>query len=254
MSFYFIPMLALNFDSMGNLSGSAVLRMNFLHNVTGLLDAGTLLAQFGPATLIGIAVVIFIESGVLFPFLPGDSLLVTAAILRHDLNISVPMLLAVAITAAFLGDQVGFFLGHTFGRKLFKPGAKILKTEYLDEAQDFFERRGPLALVLGRFVPVVRTYVPLAAGTAGMKYSRFIVWNVAGAVGWVVSMTLVGVLLGDIPGIAHRIDLIMIVIVAISVLPIAIKALSSRRSKRRQQAELTNSPVAPEGVTETANA
>lgn len=203
-----------------------------LDSLSTLLDAGALLSGFGPWVLLGLGVVVFIESGVLFPFLPGDSLLVTAAILRHDLSIHVWALFAVAAIAAVAGDQVGFLLGRSFGRNLFTPEAKILKTEHLTKAEDFFAKHGPFALVIGRFVPIVRTYVPVAAGTAAMTYKKFFGWNVLGALGWVVSMTLVGVLLGDIPGIAHRIDAIMLVIVGLSILPIAFSTLNQWRLAR----------------------
>lgn len=195
-------------------------------------DPASLLAGFGPWVLLGVAIIVFIESGVLFPFLPGDSLLVTAAILRHDLSISPWQIIAVAAIAAFAGDQVGFWLGHRYGRRLFKDDARVLKTEHLDAAERFFAEHGPLALVLGRFVPIVRTYVPVAAGTARMTYRHFVSWNVLGAIGWVTSMVLAGVLLGHIPGIAHSIDIIMIVVVTISVLPIIIKAVRARRASR----------------------
>ncbi|MDY3127063.1 MAG: DedA family protein [Corynebacterium sp.] len=197
-----------------------------------LLDAGALLESFGPWVLLGIGVVVFIESGVLFPFLPGDSLLVTAAIAREQFGFTLPALIAVAMIAAILGDQVGYYLGHRFGRKLFKDNARILKTEHLVAAEEFFRRRGPMALVIGRFVPIVRTYVPVAAGTAQMPYRHFVGWNVAGAVLWVASMVLVGTLLGNIPGIADSIDRIVILIVVLSVLPIAIKALWNMKNQR----------------------
>lgn len=204
-------------------------------SLSNLLDAGTLLQGFGPWALAGLAVVVFIESGVLFPFLPGDSLLVTAAILRHDLGLRVWLLLLVAAIAAVAGDQVGFWLGRRFGRGLFKDEARVLKTQYLHEAETFFAKHGPFALVLGRFVPIVRTYVPVAAGTADMTYRRFLSWNVLGAIGWVVSMVLVGVLLGHIPGIAHRIDAIMLVIVGLSVLPIVMSATAKWFRSRTAQ-------------------
>lgn len=204
-----------------------------------LLDATTLLQNFGGWALGGIALIIFIESGVLFPFLPGDSMLVTAAILRDQLGINVPTLVGVAIIAAFLGDQVGFWLGHRFGRRLFKPDAKILKTDHLERAEAFFLKYGPLALVLGRFIPIVRTYIPVAAGTAAMPYKNFVGWNVAGAVLWIISMVGIGVLLGDIPGIADRIDMIAIVIVAVSIAPVVISALINwRKSKKTPAQEL----------------
>lgn len=201
-------------------------------SLSTLLDATTLLQGFGPWVLVGLAGIVFIESGVLFPFLPGDSLLVTAAILRHDLSIRVWTLLLVAAIAAVLGDQVGFWLGRRFGRGLFSPDARVLKTDHLHKAEEFFAKHGAFALVLGRFVPIVRTYVPVAAGTADMTYRKFFGWNVLGAIGWVVSMVLVGVLLGDIPGIAHRIDAIMLVIVGLSVLPIVLSYLNQLRLAR----------------------
>lgn len=199
--------------------------------LSNILDAGALLESFGPFVLPGLAVVVFIESGFLFPFLPGDSLLVTATILRETFNLTVPWILGIGIVAAFCGDQVGFWLGRTFGRRLFKDDARVLKTEYLDRAEDFFAKHGPLALVLGRFVPIVRTYVPLAAGTAEMHYASFVRWNVLGAVGWVCSMVAVGYFLGNIPGIADNIDAIVIIIVGISVLPIIISWLNQKRKK-----------------------
>lgn len=208
--------------------------MDFLSSLHNLMDAGSLLQSFGPYILLGVAVVIFIESGVLFPFLPGDSLLVTAAILRHQLDINAWLLFVVATVAAFAGDQVGFYLGRRFGHKLFKDDARVLRTEHLDSAQDFFQRHGPVALVLGRFVPIVRTFVPFAVGTAEMGYSSFLRWNILGGVGWVGSMLLVGVLLGGIPGIAHSIDIIMLIVVAISVLPMIIGWINNRRKEKRE--------------------
>lgn len=105
--------------------------MDFLHNLTSYMDAATLLEAFGPWVVAGLAVVVFIESGVLFPFLPGDSLLVMAATLRHELHVSIWALLFVGMAAAILGDQLGFWIGHRFGRGLFKRDAKVLKLEYL---------------------------------------------------------------------------------------------------------------------------
>ncbi|RAV32572.1 DedA family protein [Corynebacterium heidelbergense] len=207
--------------------------MSFLDHLHQLTDPEALLQGFGPWVLVGLAVIVFIESGVLFPFLPGDSLLVTAAILRDALETNVWAIIAVAIAAAVLGDQVGFFLGRRFGRRLFKPNARILKLRHLEEAEEFFAKHGPVALVLGRFVPIVRTYVPLAAGTAAMSYRRFVVWNVSGAVLWVLSMVAIGVLLGGIPGIAHSIDLIMLVVIGMSVLPMIIAGVQRHRKQKR---------------------
>ncbi|MFS2030048.1 MULTISPECIES: DedA family protein [unclassified Curtobacterium] len=196
-----------------------------------VFDAGSLLHAFGPWVLLGIGVVVFIESGVLFPFLPGDSLIVTAAILVGSLGIDPWQIVVVGVVAAFAGDQVGFWLGRGAGRRLFRPDARVLTTARLHEADSFFARYGALSLVLGRFVPIVRTYVPLAAGTSDMHWRRFTVWNALGGTAWVVVMTLVGVLLGGIPFVAHNIDVLAIVIVVVSVLPVVIGAVRSRRAR-----------------------
>lgn len=207
-----------------------------MHLSIPLLDASSWLHAFGPWVLVGIAVVVFIESGLLFPFLPGDSLLITAAILAPTLGIQVWQIVVVAIVAAFLGDQAGFWLGKRFGRRLFKPDARVLKTERLEAAEAFFARYGGPSLVLGRFVPFVRTYVPLSAGIANMRYRRFLLWNALGGVSWVLVMVLVGVLLGGIPFVANNIDVLMIVVVALSVAPIVIGALRRRRARSREKA------------------
>ncbi|WP_066517277.1 DedA family protein [Curtobacterium ammoniigenes] len=202
--------------------------MNILH----LLDASTVLHAFGPWVLLGVGILVFIESGVLFPFLPGDSLLVTAAILSVPLGIAPWQTALVAIVAAVLGDQVGYWLGRRFGRRLFREDARVLRTERLAEAEAFFARYGGLALVLGRFVPIVRTYVPLAAGAAAMPWARFARWNLVGAVIWPVLLTLVGVLLGGIPFVAKNIDALAVLIVIVSVVPIGIGALRKRSAAR----------------------
>ncbi|WP_426724988.1 DedA family protein [Curtobacterium flaccumfaciens] len=209
-----------------------------------LFDAGSVLHAFGPSVLAGIAVLIFIESGVLFPFLPGDSLLVTAAITSAALGIAPWQVAVVASIAAVAGDQVGYWIGRRFGRRLFRAGARVLTTARLDEAEAFFTRWGGLSLVLGRFVPVVRTYVPLAAGTADMHYRRFILWNVVGAVGWACGLTVVGVLLGGIPFVAHNIDVLMIVVVIVSILPILIGVVRKRASSRTDRSRPDEQPVA----------
>ncbi|SDR03031.1 membrane-associated protein [Curtobacterium sp. UNCCL20] len=199
--------------------------------VVPIFDATSLLHTFGPWVLLGIGLVVFVESGVLFPFLPGDSLLVTAAILSSALGITPWQIILVGVVAAFLGDQVGFWLGRRVGRRLFRDDARVLRTSRLQEAEAFFARYGALALVLGRFVPIVRTYVPLAAGTADLRWRRFTLWNLVGGIAWVVGMTVVGVLLGGIPFVAHNIDVLSVVIVVVSVLPVVIGALRARRTR-----------------------
>lgn len=200
------------------------------------MDVQSLLEGVGPWALVVIAVFVFIESGLLFPFLPGDSLLVTAGLAHQSLGLSVPVIALVAFVAAAAGDQVGYLLSDRFGSRLFKEDARILKTSRLRETEAFFEHYGGRALVLGRFVPVVRTYVPLAAGSARYPYRRFLPWNLLGAFLWAVGVTVVGSLLGGVPFIADNIDVLLTVIVLVSVLPVIIGQVRKRVLARRAAA------------------
>ncbi|MGN5733459.1 DedA family protein [Arthrobacter psychrochitiniphilus] len=197
------------------------------------MDPASLLAGLGPATLAVVALMVFIESGLLFPFLPGDSLLFTAGLLHQQLNLSLPVLIGVVVLAAVAGDQVGYMLGRKFGRRWFKDDARILKSKYLAETEEFFAKRGGWAIVLARFVPVVRTYAPLMAGVANYNYRKFTLWNIAGAVGWAGSITLLGTWLGHYEIIARNIDVIAIALVLASVLPAAISMLAKRHAARK---------------------
>ncbi|WP_239451818.1 DedA family protein [Frondihabitans sp. PAMC 28766] len=218
-----------------------------------IFDPQSFLTGLGPAVLIGLGVMVFIESGLLFPFLPGDSLLFTAGLLASSGVIHVPvwLVIVVAFVAAALGDQVGYLLGHRFGRRLFKPDAKILRTRYLDEAETFFAKYGGAALILGRFVPVVRTYVPLAAGASDYHYRKFIGWNLTGAALWTIVVSVLGVFLGKIAFVANHIDILSVLIVVVSVLPIVISGLVRIRRTRR---EARGNPAASPGTAAAADA
>ena len=212
------------------------------HSITGILDPAALLQGLGPATLGVVALIIFIESGVLFPFLPGDSLLFTAGLLHQQLHLALPVLIGVVTLAAIAGDQVGYLLGRKFGRRWFKDDARILKTAYLVQTEEFFAKQGGKAIVLARFVPVVRTFAPLVAGIAKYDYKKFTLWNVAGALGWATSVVLMGTWLGHFEVIAKNIDAIAILMVLVSVLPGVIGMLKSRRNSRRAARETASEP------------
>ncbi|MCQ9164648.1 VTT domain-containing protein [Arthrobacter sp. STN4] len=197
------------------------------------MDPSALLQGLGPATLAVVAVIVFIESGLLFPFLPGDSLLFTAGLLHQQLNLALPVLIGVVAIAAIAGDQVGYLLGRRFGRRWFKDDARILKTKYLVETETFFAKRGGWAIVLARFVPIVRTYAPLVAGVAKYDHKKFTLWNVTGAIGWAASVVLLGTWLGHFEVIAKNIDLIAVLMVLVSIIPGIISVLRSRRAARR---------------------
>ena len=198
-----------------------------------LLDPASLLGGLGPAALGVIAAMVFVESGVLFPFLPGDSLLFTAGLLHQQLHLALPLLIGVVTAAAVAGDQVGYMLGRTFGRRWFKDDAKVLKTAHLATTEDFFRRHGGAAVVLARFVPMVRTFAPLTAGIGRYGYKSFTLWNIVGAFAWATSVTLLGTWLGHYEIIAKNIDVIAVVMVLVSVVPWVLQFLRRRRSSRR---------------------
>jgi membrane-associated protein len=197
-----------------------------------VFDPAALLEGLGPATLGVIAAMVFIESGVLFPFLPGDSLLFTAGLLHQQLGLTLPVLIGVVTGAAVAGDQVGYMLGRRFGRRWFRDDARVLKTAHLNRTEDFFDRHGGAAIVLARFVPIVRTYAPLSAGIARYGYRSFTLWNITGALAWAASVTLLGTWLGHFEIVVKNIDVIAFVMVLLSVLPWCIEYLKRRRKHR----------------------
>lgn len=209
----------------------------------GFLDPVNLLNSFGTWMLVGLLLVVFIESGLLFPLLPGDSLLFTAGLIAASKSAEVEpfaplwVLMVTIPIAAILGDQVGYFIGTKGGARLFKDdNARIFKKKYIDESHRFFLRHGPAMIFLARFVPVVRTFAPLVAGAAKMPYRVFIVYNVIGGIVWGAGVTLLGYLLGQIDFIAENVDIIFLLIVFVSVLPILNEVgkryLASRRAAK----------------------
>lgn len=176
--------------------------------------------------VVGLSVIVFTETGLLIGFfLPGDSLLVTAGLFaaRGDVEL-VPLLLALSV-AAILGDTVGYNIGARAGPKLFtRPDSFLFNRKHLITTREFYERHGPFTIVIARFVPIIRTFAPVVAGIGAMEYRRFISYNVIGGVGWVCSMILGGYFLGHmIPNIHQHIDKVIVIVIALSLLPMAIK-------------------------------
>lgn len=203
------------------------------------LDPLTLLGYFGTWALVGMLVVVFVESGVLFPILPGDTLLFVGGMLAagtaaagEDINFKLWQLLVFVPIAAIAGGQVGYFIGRNLGTAMFKPNARILKRRYLDEAHLFFEERGPFAIVIARFVPIVRTLAPLTAGAARMKYTTFTLFNVLGAVVWGVGLVLLGYGLGQFEIIQKLLEPIFILIAVASILPMVFEWYKRRKAAR----------------------
>lgn len=198
-------------------------------------------------SLPGILLIVFAESG-LFAFLPGDSLLFTAGLfVAEGTYITQPLWLVctLIVLAAVIGDQVGYMIGKFFGPKLFnRPNSKLFKQENLEKAHEFMEKYGPKAIVLARFVPIVRTFAPIVAGAGRMKYRTFLTYNVIGGIAWGTGVTLAGYWLGQISFIKTNVEAILILIVFLSVVPIIIEYLRERSKKKRAAAEAPTAPPA----------
>jgi membrane-associated protein len=204
---------------------------NVLTGALGI-DPLWLIKTFGT---IGIFLIIFAESGLLIGFfLPGDSLLFAAGLFsaRGDLP-NIGILAVGCAIAAVAGDQVGYMIGNKAGPRLFnRPESRLFKRENVERAEEFFVRYGPRAIILARFVPIVRTVVPMVAGVSNMEYRRFAMFNVIGGVTWGAGFTLLGFGLGQkFPALVDRIELVAIVIVAFSLIPIAVEYYRHRKGK-----------------------
>ena len=174
--------------------------------------------------------IVFAETGfVVTPFLPGDSLLFAAGALCARGDLSISAMLALLVFAAFAGNTVNYAIGRFIGPKVFQSSHRLLNKEYLDRAHSFFERYGGKAIILGRFVPIVRTFVPFVAGAAQMTSASFVLYNAVGAVAWVSLCLGAGWFFGNIPVIRDNFSLVTIGIVVVSVLPMVYELIASRR-------------------------
>lgn len=199
------------------------------------LSPPDLIQSFG---LLGIAAIVFAESGLLVGFfLPGDSLLFTAGAIAAGVftsisHLNLAVLLPVVAVAAIAGDQVGYLFGNRVGATLVtRNDSRFFKREHLAKAQTFFDRHGPKALVMARFIPVVRTFTPIVAGAGAMHYRRFVAYNVIGGLLWSVGVTLLGYFFGQIGVIRDHIELALIGIVLVSFLPVVVELVRHRRTR-----------------------
>lgn len=205
------------------------------------MDPNWLLAQFGTELFWLSLVIVFVECGLFFPILPGDTLLFAMGLFIATEQITIfpggPWLeLGVALllltTAAFLGNIVGYEIGRKVGEPLYERNGRIIKRKYFDQTTAFFDKHGNKALVIGRFVPFVRTYVTVVAGVTKMDRRRFFLWSLVGAVLWVFLITALGFFLGDVfPALGEQIDKAIIVILVFSLLPIAWEWWRHKRNK-----------------------
>ncbi len=199
--------------------------------LSGLLDPQTLIDHFGAYALWGALLVVFIECW-LFPFLPGDSLLFTVGLLIARNEIGAPLWAAcVALSAAAVASNlVGYFVGARVGPTLFdRPDSRFFKQEYVVKTHAFFDRYGNRAIVLARFVPIVRTFIALAAGVGHMPFRRFALYSAIGGVLWATGVTLLGYFLGHVAFVQQHIEIMLMAIVAVSLIPIVIEFIHQRR-------------------------
>ncbi|HTU25967.1 MAG TPA: VTT domain-containing protein [Pirellulales bacterium] len=188
------------------------------------------LVNLGGAAWVGYAVlgaIIFSETGLLVGFfLPGDSLLFAAGFLASKDVFNIFVLDAVLIAAAIVGDAVNYYVGLQMGTYVFEKGRlRFIKHSHLMAAKAFYERHGGKAIVLARFAPFVRTFTPFVAGIARMGYRRFAIYNIVGGAAWVLSMSLAGYWLGQIPWVQRNFEMVVIAIVIVSVMPLCVSAL-----------------------------
>ncbi|HEX2455083.1 MAG TPA: DedA family protein [Vicinamibacterales bacterium] len=207
----------------------------FLHLDTHLTQ---FVATYGTWVYGLLFLIVFAETGlVVTPFLPGDSLLFAAGALAATGSLDIRLLLVLLMIAAILGDAVNYAIGRAVGPRVFRAQdrstfwQKALNREHLDRTHAFFEKYGGKAVVLGRFVPIVRTFVPFVAGAGAMTYSKFAVYNIAGGIAWVAICALAGYGFGNVPVVKNNFSLVALGIVAVSVIPIAVEMLRARGAR-----------------------
>ncbi|MGZ4730398.1 MAG: DedA family protein [Acidimicrobiales bacterium] len=200
---------------------------------TNWMDPQWLLTHFGSQFFWISLAIVFVECGLLFPILPGDSLLFAIGLFISTGDFSMNLVLAMVVLsiAAFAGNVVGYEIGRAVGTPLYDRDGRFLKKKYFDQSHAFFEKHGAKALVIGRFVPVVRTFITLVAGVSRMNRRHFLVWSGVGAVGWVWAVTLLGYFLGkSFPALKDHLELAILGIVALSLVPMVVEVVRARRS------------------------
>ena len=208
-----------------------------IYSLLALDDSvAALAAQHGPWLYAILFLVIFAETGlVVFPFLPGDSILFIAGTVVANADLNIHVLAVVLVAAAILGDTINYSVGHYIGPKVYdRPDSRWFKQAHLRRTHMFYEKYGGVTIIIGRFVPIIRTFAPFLAGVAGMSYRKFLAFNVIGAVAWIASLAYAGYLFGNIPWVKQNLSFIVVGIVIVSVLPALTAFVRERRSRGRR--------------------
>jgi len=197
-----------------------------------------IIGEYGTTTYVILFLIIFVETGlVIWPFLPGDSLLFAAGAFAGAGSLNIAIIIISLFIAAFLGDTVNYFIGKKLGLRILqkkrKNGKQLVKQEYIDKTHEFYDKHGPKTIILARFVPIVRTFAPFVAGIGEMNYSKFISYNIIGGAIWVTGLSLLGFFFGNIPIVKENFEIVILGIIFISVLPIIIEFIRHKRKKEK---------------------
>jgi len=208
-----------------------------------LLNPEDLLASGG---ILLLGAIVFAESGLLIGFfLPGDSLLFIAGFFSSsaaaevsDVKLSLPLVILVSTGMAIIGDQVGYIIGNKAGPAMFnRPKSRLFDPAHVVKAQSFFDKYGARTIILARFIPIVRTFAPVVAGVGNMHYRTFVRYNIIGGILWGTGLPLLGYFLGQFEIVKNNIEIAVLVVVAISVLPVVIELINHRRKKSKHSAD-----------------
>ena len=193
---------------------------------------GEIISNYGMATYAILFLVIFVETGLVFvPFLPGDSLLFVAGAFAALGSLNVFVLLILLMLAAIAGDTANYWIGHFLGEKIISNKRFHISEKSLEKTRAFFQKHGGKTIIIARFVPIIRTFAPFVAGIGAMHYGKFLLYNIIGAVSWVLVGTLAGYFFGNIPIIKNNFSLFIIGVVAVSMIPILVEVIRSQRKK-----------------------
>ncbi len=217
--------------------------MEILQNLIDLfihLDEhlNTIILRFGGWTYLILFLVIFAETGlVVTPFLPGDSLLFAVGAFAANGVLRIEWIIVLLLAAAILGDSVNYAIGHYIGPRVFTDQVRFLKKEHLEKTQAFYVKHGGKTIILARFIPIIRTFAPFVAGIGAMSYSRFILFNVIGALLWVPLFSLAGYFFGNLPFVQENFEYVILAIIFLSLMPAVWEFLKERRAGRAGRAE-----------------
>jgi len=192
--------------------------------------------DYGQWTYLILFLIVFCETGlVVTPFLPGDSLLFVAGAFAALGSLNLVWVLVLLSVAAILGDTINYWVGNFIGPKVFQmQNSRIFKKEYLDRTHQFYEKYGPITIVIGRFVPIIRTFAPFLAGVGSMTYGKFLTYNVVGGLLWIFSFTLGGYFFGNLPFVKKNFTLVIFAIIIISVMPTVIEYFRQRKAAKKE--------------------